>query len=193
MILAQLVSTGTLTHPNPSKWIFIHSGWASWETFFTMLVWVWSLGILRGIQKVTVAGVVGNWYFNRHEPVRPSIVEITSSSFSRAIGPSIGTIIAASFLLSLFETIAILARKMRNVVRSSQLPGFLHPISIIAPLLGFIASTLEIFNGWVLTWAGLTGDDLISSAKKARELVRMNGTLGLIDSEYYCCPSSFKD
>lgn len=183
MVLAQLVSTGTLTHPNPNKWIFIHSGWASWESILTMLVWVWTLAILRGVQKVTVAGVVGNWYFNRHEPIRPSIVEITSEAFGRATGPSLGTIIAAGFLLSLFETMAIVARKLRDVVKSSSLPGFLSPLVIIAPLLGFIASSLEIFNGWVLTWAGLTGDDLMASAKKARELVRNNGTLGLIDSE----------
>lgn len=49
-------------------------------------------------------------------------------------------------------------------------------------MLGWMVAVLECFNGWVLSWVGLTGDDLGSSAKIAWDLVRKNGTIGLVDS-----------
>jgi hypothetical protein len=39
---------------------------------------------------VTVAGVVGSWYFDRHEEHHPSAIEVTKKSFERATGPSLG-------------------------------------------------------------------------------------------------------
>lgn len=41
------------------------SGWSEMGAMFTLAVWIWTLSLLRGIQRVTVAGAVGWWYFNR--------------------------------------------------------------------------------------------------------------------------------
>jgi len=47
-----------------------HTGWhirgyAGWLAFLATCVWIWSWGVVRGLLKVSVAGVVGSWYFAR--------------------------------------------------------------------------------------------------------------------------------
>lgn len=46
-----------------------------------MGVLVWSLAILRGMQKVSVAGVVGEYWFCREMEDREGGVEVTRNSF----------------------------------------------------------------------------------------------------------------
>ncbi|PWY98248.1 hypothetical protein BCV70DRAFT_153168, partial [Testicularia cyperi] len=38
---------------------------AAWLAWATLLTWLWTWAVLRGIQRVTVAGVVSQWYFTR--------------------------------------------------------------------------------------------------------------------------------
>ena len=38
-------------------------GWANWAIAGTVLVWLWSWGVARGVLRVTCAGVIGAWYF----------------------------------------------------------------------------------------------------------------------------------
>lgn len=35
--------------------------------WLTLGIWLWSWSVLRGIQRVTVAGVISHWYFHREE------------------------------------------------------------------------------------------------------------------------------
>ncbi|THU81549.1 hypothetical protein K435DRAFT_844705 [Dendrothele bispora CBS 962.96] len=37
--------------------------WTPWAIFGAVGVWLWSWGVVRGIMRVSVAGVVGGWYF----------------------------------------------------------------------------------------------------------------------------------
>ena len=38
---------------------------AAWLAWATLATWLWTWAVMRGIQRVTVAGVVSHWYFNR--------------------------------------------------------------------------------------------------------------------------------
>ena len=38
---------------------------AAWLAWATLCAWLWTWAVLRGIQRVTVAGVVSHWYFHR--------------------------------------------------------------------------------------------------------------------------------
>lgn len=37
--------------------------WADWGIVGTVLVWLWSWGVARGILRTTCAGVIGAWYY----------------------------------------------------------------------------------------------------------------------------------
>ena len=38
-------------------------GWADWAIAATVVIWLWSWGVARGILRVSCAGVIGAWYF----------------------------------------------------------------------------------------------------------------------------------
>ncbi|EST09511.2 Choline transporter-like protein [Kalmanozyma brasiliensis GHG001] len=38
---------------------------AAWLAWATLCAWLWTWAVLRGVQRVTVAGVVSHWYFHR--------------------------------------------------------------------------------------------------------------------------------
>ncbi|KAL8292809.1 hypothetical protein RQP46_000503 [Phenoliferia psychrophenolica] len=157
-------------------------GALGWGLLAVLAAYLWTLAIFRGVQRVTVAGVVGAWYFERHEPTHPGPVEVTKAAFARATGPSLGTTIAAAFLLALFETLEFVLRRLRAALRSTRLPAFLHPLTCLVPLISIAASSIDVFNGWVLCYAALAGDDFITSASKVRKLLRQNGTVMLGDN-----------
>lgn len=104
-------------------------------------------------------------------------------NLDRASGPSLGTIICSSFIVAIFETLGYLARQLRRTVRSSALPSFLHPLTYLAPVLALVTSALEMYTGYILSMAGLTGQGFKASAEQIRNLFSRNGTRGLGESK----------
>ncbi|KAK0548040.1 hypothetical protein OC845_003797 [Tilletia horrida] len=47
------------------KKVWITSARAAWLAWITFGTWMWTWAMLRGIQRVTIAGVVSHWYFHR--------------------------------------------------------------------------------------------------------------------------------
>ncbi|CAD6977834.1 unnamed protein product [Tilletia controversa] len=48
--------------------VWITSSRAAWLAWITFGTWLWTWAVLRGIQRVTIAGVVSHWYFHRTGP-----------------------------------------------------------------------------------------------------------------------------
>lgn len=95
---------------------------------------------------------------------------------ARAHGPSLGTTICSAFLLTPLRTIYTFASLLR---KTTVLP---KAFTFLNPLLNYLNGALEMFNGWVLAYTGLTGDGFWESAKKVKTLIRGNGTKGLGES-----------
>jgi hypothetical protein len=55
---------------------------AAWLAWATLCAWLWTWAVLRGVQRVTVAGVVSHWYFHRIGDGAPA------AATSHAAGPS---------------------------------------------------------------------------------------------------------
>lgn len=64
-LLIRLGTIGYWRHPKQNTWIFRIRPYAGWVIFLVTLLWLWTWGILRGIGRVAVAGVIGEWYFHR--------------------------------------------------------------------------------------------------------------------------------
>jgi hypothetical protein len=47
--------------PGTAVWL-VHE-WADWAIAGALAVWLWSWAVARGVLRVSVAGVVGAWYF----------------------------------------------------------------------------------------------------------------------------------
>lgn len=53
---------------------------ASWGTAATLLVYLWTLAIGRGLCHATVGGCVGTWYFEREDQEYSGPLEVTKAS-----------------------------------------------------------------------------------------------------------------
>lgn len=96
--------------------------------------------------------------------------------------PFLGTVIAASLIVAIFETLSNLAGKARAVIQSTKFPSLLSPLTYLAPILSLVATSTDIFGGYCLCHTGLTGDEMMLSAKRAKDLLLSNGTLGFAES-----------
>ena len=88
-----------------TKFIIDATSW--WLAVYFVLMYIWTLSIISGIQRSTTAATVSQWYFHRnaHPPV-PSR-EVVSAAFSHATTTLFGTI-AFSTLLALLVRLPFL-------------------------------------------------------------------------------------
>ena len=64
-MLIRLATIGYWRHPKENTWIFHMRPYAGWLIFLVTLIWIWTWGVIKGVGRVTVAAVVGEWYFHR--------------------------------------------------------------------------------------------------------------------------------
>ena len=94
-------------------------------------LWVWMWGVFLGIGRVTIAGVVGEWYFHRDDPALPNAttanlkqtdpfglgfeIETTRIAFNRATGPSLGSICLSALIMAVLRTVRQAAHSLKKV------------------------------------------------------------------------------
>jgi len=108
----------------------------------------------------------------------------------RAIGPSLGTVIAASFFLAIFETLAAVCRTLHRALSSSRLPALLRPFAVLAPLFATAAGYAAFFNSYALSYAGMTGEPFLSASTETAALFRLNRARNIRDSASLLSSSS---
>lgn len=65
---------------------------------FYILMYMWSWGVISGIQRATTSAVVSQWYFHRHVFPQPSPTAITSAALQYSISTHFGTVCFSSLL-----------------------------------------------------------------------------------------------
>ncbi|GAA5852117.1 hypothetical protein JCM8547_000162 [Rhodosporidiobolus lusitaniae] len=155
---------------------------ASWGAATTLLVYLWTLAIGRGLSHAIVGGCIGTWYFEREGDEYQGPLEVTKASLARATGPSLGTVIAASFFLAAFESFAVALNAIQRALRSSRLPNLLRPLTFLAPFFGALAGWAAFFNSYSLSYAGMTGETVLSSSKEVASLLRANRARNIRDT-----------
>lgn len=132
------------------SWVLDPRTWALGAFYIMMYMWSW--GVLSGIQRGTTSGVVQQWYFHRHVFPQPTPSAVTYASFQYSIGTHFGTICFSSLV--------------RLLVRA---PLFILP----ARAVGFVqmciyhlvsASVISLTNPLALTNAVITSQGLVNSA-----------------------------
>ncbi|GAA5990425.1 hypothetical protein JCM11641_007940 [Rhodosporidiobolus odoratus] len=155
---------------------------AGWGAALTLLVYLWTLAIGRGLSHAVVGGCIGTWYFEREGEEYKGPLEVTKASLARATGPSFGTIIAASFFIAVFESLSVFLRAIERGLRSSRLPNLLRPFTISAPFFAAMAGYAAFFNSYSLSYAGMTGENCWSSSREVAALLRANRARNIRDT-----------
>eukprot|EP00525_Craspedostauros_australis_P010433 CAMPEP_0198134358 /NCGR_PEP_ID=MMETSP1442-20131203/60035_1 /TAXON_ID= /ORGANISM="Craspedostauros australis, Strain CCMP3328" /LENGTH=552 /DNA_ID=CAMNT_0043795501 /DNA_START=15 /DNA_END=1675 /DNA_ORIENTATION=+ len=139
----------------------------------------WTSQVLKNVVHVTVAGVIGTWWFAPQEASHmwsPAI----GDSFRRATTYSFGSICMASLLVALIRTLESAAASARRNGRGNQIL-----LCIVECILRLIANIAEYFNKWALCYVGLYGYDFLTAGRKVVHLFRESSlslSLSLVSS-----------
>jgi len=184
-LLLRLLLIGYYRHPRENTYVWHVRPYADWLAFLVIVLWLWTWAVVRGVGRVVVAAVVGDWYFHREEPDRRPVLDTTVSALHRATGPSLGSICISGLIVAVLRIAGQIAARARRIVhpRANVLPSALSFLSALTPLFTAVASVLDQLNGYALVYVGITGDPFWSSAKRSVRLAgrRRGGTGRLLD------------
>ncbi|OLL26025.1 Choline transporter-like protein ctl1 [Neolecta irregularis DAH-3] len=115
------------------------------------IMYLWTWGVLSGIQRATTSAVVAHWYFHRHDDITPSTL-VVQSLFSHTLNSNLGTISFSSLLILLTRLpFLVLPRKLAWIL-AFFLPG---QISSLSSPLALVYSSIK--STPLLTAARATG------------------------------------
>jgi len=138
-----------------------------YTVFYYIFVYFFTGSILSNVEKVVISGVVGDWYFDKND-------KSVTKHLKYALTTSLGSICFASVIQGFLSIIKYSARLLSRISSSK--------IEFITCTLTALISILEEWTPFALIKVGISGDDLITSAKKCTLLFRRNLVLGLLSS-----------
>lgn len=129
-----------------------------WLGFYFAFVYLWSLGVIAGVQRATTAATVSQWYFHRLSVPAPSSTAVVKASFFHAAGPMLGTICLSTFVSLLIRLpLIILPRRIASFVT-------LCAFSMVP------TSLAALTNPLTLTYAAIHSQPLSISARGLSQL-----------------------
>ncbi|PPQ89444.1 hypothetical protein CVT25_012823 [Psilocybe cyanescens] len=155
--------------------------WANWAIVGVLGVWFWSWAVARGVLRTTCASVVGAWYFADPTlpPPPPTSTHTMHAALTRSTGPSLGSIILASLILTCIRiltlTTLLLQRLPPLLLRIPWVPLAMPVAMYVVPgvrgLSAWLEARTERVSGYALVYVGLTGVGFWEGAGRGRGLV----------------------
>jgi hypothetical protein len=133
------------------------SSW--WLSIYFVLVYLWSLGVIAGIQRAVTAATVSQWYFHRLALPAPTSLQVVRAALVHALTTLFGTICLSTFLALLLRLpLVVLPRRISSIITACAY-SFI-PTSITA-----------LTNPLALTYAAIHSQPL---ARSSRWLTQMS-------------------
>ncbi|CAG8546591.1 1189_t:CDS:10 [Ambispora leptoticha] len=151
----------------------------SFITFY-IFMYLWASEVFSNIQRVTLAGVVSNWYFHRHVSERFNGKMITKLALIRATTTSFGTVCFGALILSTIQTIQYVYTQLKKRSRG-RLSDIFYCVTVC---LHCIEALIENLNNYALIYAGISGHNFCTSAKFTTKVFRRNLISGLFADVY---------
>lgn len=155
--------------------IFIIDFATWWLGAFFVLMYLWTLSVLSGLQRVATAATVSQWYFHRNAAPAPSSRDIVLAGLTHASTTQFGTICLAT-LLALAIRLPVLLLPRRLLACASLFAYNLVPSPIAS-----------LTNPLTLTYAGIQSQPLAPSARALSHMTY----LGLQGPTSTLAPRSF--
>ncbi|KUJ11047.1 uncharacterized protein LY89DRAFT_674400 [Mollisia scopiformis] len=134
-----------------TKFIIDATSW--WLAVFFVLMYIWTLSVISGIQRATTAATVSQWYFHRNVVPAPSSREIVAAAATHATTTLFGTI-SLSTLIALLIRLPLLVLPSRLMSVVSIFFYTFIPTPIVA-----------LTNPLTLTYAAIHSQPLQNSAR----------------------------
>merc|ERR1711862_1052301 len=137
--------------------------------FFGLLIsYLFTLQVVINVIHVTVAGVLGTWWFSPDDAICCCSMAIIGS-FIRSV-TSFGSICLGSLIVAIVEAIRALARTARD---NDDANAFL--ICLVDCLLACIQGIIEYFNKWGYIYVGIYGYTYCEAGKNVMLLFQNRG------------------
>jgi hypothetical protein len=130
---------------------------------------------LSNIQRVTISGVVSNWYFYRNDPDRVDSKKVAELALSRATTVSFGTVCFDGLILLFIQFIRSIAGLLKYLLKNFPI------LNCLLSFLTCIDGILDNLNNYTLVYVGIHGENFCSSAYMTTKLFRRNLVFGLVN------------
>ncbi|KIL67089.1 hypothetical protein M378DRAFT_74370 [Amanita muscaria Koide BX008] len=145
--------------------------WANWAIVGSVVVWLWTWGVARGILRMTSSSVIGAWYFSDQDaqPPPPMSTHTIHAALIRSTGPSLGSIALSALLLTIIQMLYSLTFLLRKLPPYIPVRAFflIHGIRMA---INWLESATTALSKYALVYTGITGDPFMPSARRARAL-----------------------
>jgi len=138
--------------------MFVINAGSWWVGVYFIFVYVWSLGVIAGIQRTVTAATVSQWYFHRLTVPSPSSCQIVQAALVHAFTTLFGTICLSSFLAMLIRLpLIVLPRRLSSFVSLAAYSLVPTPISALT-------------NPLTLTYGAIHSQPLAVSARSLSQM-----------------------
>lgn len=145
--------------------------------FLLLISYYWTHQVITNTIQVTVAGLLGTWWFTPDEASCCCSSGVTGSLF-RACTYAHGSICFGSLVVAIIQALRRLTESARD-----QGDGNAILLCIVECILGCIESLLEYFNKWAYTYVGLYGYGYLEAGKNVMALFRNRGWEAIITDD----------
>ncbi|EGE81526.2 hypothetical protein BDDG_04468 [Blastomyces dermatitidis ATCC 18188] len=102
-------------HISTTKNMFIINAGSWWLAVYFILIYLWSLGVISGIQRTVTAATVSQWYFHRLSVPAPSSRQIVQAALIHSVSTLFGTICLSTLLALLIRLpLIVLPRRLSS-------------------------------------------------------------------------------
>jgi hypothetical protein len=156
LMFERIFLSGHLTTSGATRFIIDANSW--WLGAYFILQYLWTLGVISGVQRATTAAAVSQWYFHRFVSPQPTSREVVRASFQHATTALFGTVCLSTFL-------SLLVR-LPLIILPGRLSGLLNMCAYwIMP-----ASLAVLTNPLTLTYAAIHSQGLGIAARGLSQL-----------------------
>ncbi|KLJ13521.1 hypothetical protein EMPG_11544 [Blastomyces silverae] len=133
-------------HISTAKNVFIINAGSWWLAVYFILVYLWSLGVISGIQRTVTAATVSQWYFHRLSIPTPSSRQIVQAALIHSVSTLFGTICLSTLLALLIRLpLIILPRRLSSFLSLAAYSCVPTPIAALTNPLTLTYSAIHSF------------------------------------------------
>lgn len=147
--------------------------------FFMLVSLFWSQQVISNLVHVSVAGVVGTWWF-AHEEASSFCSSAVTDSFLRSATTSFGSICFGSLLTAVIKALRQIVQSARNDERRSD-SGIL--LCLAECILGCLEGIMLYFNKYAFIYCGLYGYDYLTAGRNVMSLFDARGWTLIINDD----------
>ncbi|RKP35976.1 plasma-membrane choline transporter-domain-containing protein [Dimargaris cristalligena] len=137
---------------------------------FYCFVFTWTTSIFTNLLRITIAMVVAQWYFYRHEDERLGISGCTQAAFHLAVSDFKGSICLGGLVLAVAQLVGGATHYLLLILR----PLRMFPFTLIAWLFRLLEKLLETLSSFTVVYVGVTGKGFFTSAYAVSNLMKRN-------------------